>query len=160
MNTEQVEPALTDGESADHGGHSYIRQGTKAFISTSRWVLLVKEQHTDGSSFWTLPGGGAEPDESLIECLTRELFEELGCHPLIDEPIATIWYAHSSSQRTFSVYTVFECSLFSTPLPNSNEGIYEYKWVSPSHLPSSTLPQVRYLIRDHDLGRAPPSHIN
>lgn len=152
---ERVESALTDEECADYGGHSYIRRGTKALVSTPGRVLLVKEQHANGSPFWTLPGGGADPDESLVECLTRELFEELGCRALIDEPVATIWYAHSSSQSTLSAYTVFECSLLSTPRPNGDEGIREYKWMSPSNLPSSTLPQVRQLIRNHDLGGVP-----
>lgn len=155
MTIEQTESASTDEECADYGSHSYIRRGTKALVSTPERVLLVKEQHADGSPFWTLPGGGADPNESLVECLTRELFEELWCRALIDEPMATIWYAHSSSRCTFSVYTVFKCSLLSTPQPNSNEGICEYEWVSPSNLPSSTLPQVRHLIREHDLSGAP-----
>lgn len=146
MNPGHTIPALADEDRADPGRQLSIRRGTKALISTSRRALLVKEQHADGSSFWTLPGGGVDPDESLVECLTRELFEELRCYALIDEPIATIWYAHLSSQWTFSAYTVFECSLLSTVRSNGNEGIEEYKWVLPSDLPSSTLPQVRYLI--------------
>lgn len=124
-----------------------IRYGTKAIISESDTVLLLKEQHADGSPFWTLPGGGLEPDESLFNSLTREIFEELRCHILIKNPIGTVWYAHLSRQNTFSIYTVFECSLLSTPAPNRQEGILDYQWVSPTNLPSSTLPQVRYLLR-------------
>lgn len=153
---EQAESTLTSEDSADHGGFSHIRRGTKGIISTSRRVLLVKERHANGSSFWTLPGGGAEPDEPLVDCLARELFEELRCQSLIDQPLATIWYAHSSSQRTFSIYTVFECSLLSTPVPNTSEGICEYTWALPSNLPLSTLPQVRQLIQECDLRRDPP----
>lgn len=153
---EQAGSTLTSEDRADYDGFSHIRQGTKGFISTSKRVLLVKERHTDGSSFWTLPGGGAEPDETLADCLARELFEELRCHSLIDQPLATIWYAHSSSQRTFSIYTVFECSLLSTPVPNNSEGICGYTWALPSNLPVSTLPQVRQLIQEYDLRRDPP----
>lgn len=156
MNSGQATPVLTGEDRADLGRQLSIRRGTKALISMSRRVLLVKEQHADGSSFWTLPGGGVDSDESLVECLARELFEELRCYTLIDEPIATIWYAHLSSQYTFSAYTVFECSLLSTARSNGNEGIEEYKWVLPSDLPSSTLPQVRYLIREYDLNCASP----
>lgn len=151
---EQIESTSTDEKRADYRGRPSVRRGAKALVSTPGRVLLVKEQHADGSPFWTLPGGGADPDESLVECLTRELVEELWCRALIDKPVATIWYAHSSSQSTLSVYTVFECSLLSTPRPNGDEGIRECKWISPSNLPSSTLPQVRHLVRDHDLGGA------
>lgn len=153
---EQSESTLMSEDNADYGGFSNIRQGTKGIISTSRRVLLVKERHVDGSSFWTLPGGGAEPDEPLVDCLVRELFEELQCRSLIDQPLGTIWYAHSSPQRTFSLYTVFECSLLSTPAPNKSEGICEYTWALPSDLPSSTLPQVRQLIQEYDFRSIPP----
>ncbi|WP_084383741.1 NUDIX hydrolase [Halalkalicoccus paucihalophilus] len=122
-----------------------IRRGTKALVSTADRVLLVKEQYTDGSLFWTLPGGGVKTNESLVDCLTREIVEELGCRPVINEPVTTVWYAHSSKQKMFSVYTVFECSLLSIPAPNKKEGILEYQWMSPTALPPSTLPQIRHL---------------
>lgn len=127
-----------------------IRNGTKAIISASDKILLLEEQHASGSSFWTLPGGGVEPGESLIEGLTRELFEELRCQSLIKESVGTVWYAHLSRQNTFSTYTVFECALLSTPVPNKQEGILDYQWVSPSNLPPSTLPQVRYLLQNKE----------
>lgn len=124
-----------------------IRHGTKALITTSERVLLVREQHSDNSSFWTLPGGGMESCESLSACLAREVFEELHCQVMIDRPVGTIWYAHSSCQNTFSVYTVFSCYLLSSPVSNEKEGIIEYQWVSPTDLPSSTLPQVHHVLR-------------
>lgn len=123
-----------------------IRRGTKALISTSDRVLLIKEQHTDGSPFWTFPGGGVKTNESLINCLTREVFEELGCQSVISKPVTTVWYAHSSNQKTFSIYTVFDCSLLSIPVPNEREGILEYQWMSPTALPPSTLPQICHVL--------------
>lgn len=141
-----LESVAKEEEVANQRSSVQIRRASKAFVSTANQVLLVKEQHTDGSSFWTLPGGGVESDESLHEGLTRELFEELQCQSLIHDPVATVWYAHSSRQRMFSVYTVFDCSLLSTPDPNGKEGILEYRWVSPSSLPSATLLQVRHML--------------
>lgn len=138
---------MTTKELTNRRGSITIRHGTKALISTLGRVLLVEEQHTNGTTFWTLPGGGVEPGESFSEGLVRELFEELRCSTTIEEPVATLWYAHLSRQDTISVYTVVECSLLSTPAPNKQEGILDYQWVSPSDLPSSTLPQVRYLLQ-------------
>ncbi len=39
-------------------------------------ILLCRKKHT--TSLLILPGGCLEPDESALECLTRELREELG----------------------------------------------------------------------------------
>jgi 8-oxo-dGTP diphosphatase len=36
---------------------------------------MVHHQH-DGQSYWTLPGGGIEPNESLEEAAIREVYEE------------------------------------------------------------------------------------
>lgn len=127
----------------------HIRHGAKALISTPKRILLVKEQHLDGSSFWTFPGGGVNSDESVFDGLARELFEELRCWSLVNEAVTTVLYAHSSRQNAFSLYTIFECSLLSTPIPNDKEGILEYQWVSPTNLPPSTLPQVRHVLREN-----------
>lgn len=148
MKSTPTESASTGEEITNKGTQLHIRQGAKALISTIERVLLVKEQHADGSSFWTFPGGGAESGESLFDGLTRELFEELRCWSLINEAVTTVWYAHSSRQNTFSIYTVFDCALLSAPKPNRKEGILEYQWVSPTNLPSSTLPQVRYILHE------------
>lgn len=147
MGPEPAEAVQVSDQTVNQGDWVRIRYGTKAVISTSEYVLLIKEQHSDGSSFWTLPGGGIKSDESLPECLARELLEELQCQCLIGETITTIWYAHSNHQSTFSTYTVFECSLLSMPIPNEDEGILEYQWVSPTNLPPSTLSPIRHLLQ-------------
>ena len=46
-------------------------------------VLRQKNPHT-GFEWWTLPGGGMEPEESVIDTIVREVEEEcnLHCRPL------------------------------------------------------------------------------
>ena len=41
-------------------------------------VLLVKHHIPGQDDFWVPPGGGAEGEESLIDCVERECFEETG----------------------------------------------------------------------------------
>lgn len=151
MNSKLNKSTLTDTDSTDRGAQVHIRHGAKALISMSTRILLIKEQHADGCSFWTFPGGGVNPDEPVCDGLVRELAEELHCRPLIDEAVTTVWYAHSSLQNTLSIYTIFECSLLSDPTPNRREGVLEYQWVSPTDLPPSTLPQVRYTLRKNNI---------
>lgn len=122
------------------------RFGAKAKITTEASVLLVKEQHADGSSFWTLPGGGLQSTEAPAAGLRREIAEELGCRVLIGEATGTFWYAYQSKRRTVSAYTVFECTLPS-PTANATEGVCECRWVAPNKFPPQTLPQVSFLCR-------------
>jgi 8-oxo-dGTP pyrophosphatase MutT (NUDIX family) len=55
-------------------------------------ILLLKQlEHASGRSYWQIPGGGIEPDETEEQCVQRELLEETGLHVqvhslLLDEP--------------------------------------------------------------------------
>jgi 8-oxo-dGTP diphosphatase len=125
-----------------------VRRGAKAIVSSSSRVLLVRERHSDGRSFWTLPGGGVEPGEALVDGLRRELAEELGCSPAIGDAVSTFWYAHLGSSHTLSHYTAFSCSVPGDVRPVRSEGVLDSAWIAPDELPSDTLPQVRFLLRD------------
>jgi|GEM_PF-1712471 8-oxo-dGTP diphosphatase len=130
------------------------RSGAKALVTSDRAVLLVRERHSDGTPFWTLPGGGVCDHEAPTAGLRRELAEELGCRARIDDPVSTFWYAHDSLAASVSVYTVFDCDLLTEPVPNPREGVFEAQWVAPGELPPATLPQVRYLCQGR-VGAAP-----
>jgi len=122
-----------------------VRRGSKALITAGDRLLLVKERHADGTSFWTLPGGGVEPAESMEAALRRELAEELRCRATVEEQLATFWYSHTSVDK-LSFCTVFECSLLTPATPNPVEGVFERRWLRPGELPPSTLLQVRHLV--------------
>ena len=124
------------------------RHSAKALLTSGDAVLLVKEYHTDGTPFWTLPGGGVRPDESLTEGLRRELREELDCHNVvIGEQTSRVWYAHRSRVGAVSLYTVFECQALSEPTPKKLEGVTAVRWVRPTTFPPETLPQGRAVCR-------------
>ncbi|WP_299334202.1 NUDIX hydrolase [Haloplanus sp.] len=123
-----------------------LRRGAKAVVSSSSRVLLVRERHSDGRPFWTLPGGGVHPEESLIEGLRRELVEELCCVPVVGRPTSTFWYAHHRPRDVVSHYTVFRCSVPGAVRPVKGEGILAARWVAPDRPPAGTLPQVRHLL--------------
>jgi 8-oxo-dGTP diphosphatase len=123
-----------------------FRRGVKAMITSGSAVLLIKERHSDGTHFWTFPGGGIRPGESHAQALRRELREELDCEIEIRDPVGTVWYAHSSQTGSVSRYTVVDCHITSRPSPNQAEGVYEYRWANPGSLPPRTLPQIRRLL--------------
>lgn len=128
-----------------------VRRSVKALVVAGDRILLVKERHTNGSEFWTLPGGGVKGTESLREALTRELLEELWCVPTVGSSLGSLWYAHTTPGRGLSYWQVFRCWLHTRPLPAHDEGILDTKWVRRQNLPPRTLVQVRYLLSDGEV---------
>jgi 8-oxo-dGTP pyrophosphatase MutT (NUDIX family) len=43
-----------------------------------------------GDTIWALPGGRVEPDESSIDAVVRELYEELGCSFSVERLVRVI----------------------------------------------------------------------
>lgn len=54
-----------------------LRQRACAAVIRNGRILMVRQRHA-GREFWTLPGGGLEPDESPEQATLRELREETG----------------------------------------------------------------------------------
>lgn len=131
----------------------HIRQSAKALLTAGDRVLLVKERHTDGSEFWTFPGGGVENGENFATALSRELMEELRCPIDIGRRIQTLWYSHVSPGRAVSRWHVFRCWTPAQPTPAWDDGILDSRWVRRTDLPSNTLAQVRYLLQTLDSER-------
>ena len=72
-------------------------------------ILLIKQtEHASGRSYWLLPGGRMELDESEEQCVQRELLEETGLHVqvhslLLDEP--------NISGRSYQHRKTYLCSI-------------------------------------------------
>ena len=126
-----------------------IRTGAKALFHDGAHILLIKEQRADGSTFWTLPGGGIKPAESLRNGLHRELREEIGCVAQISHEVGHCLYRHRNRPGTVTYYTILTGTLLTAPDPNPGEGIINYEWVDPEDPPRETLHPFRQVIRDY-----------
>ena len=67
-----------------------------AIIRDHHILLLKQVEHASGRSYWQIPGGGIEADETEEQCVQREMLEETGLHVqvdslLLDEPGAPGW---------------------------------------------------------------------
>jgi ADP-ribose pyrophosphatase YjhB (NUDIX family) len=47
-----------------------------AIIEDDKILLIRHTEHESGRTYWVIPGGGREADETEIECVIREMFEE------------------------------------------------------------------------------------
>lgn len=60
-----------------------------AIFRENRLLACKRAQSLDLAGFWEFPGGKVEADETEVEALKRELFEELGINVTISELIST-----------------------------------------------------------------------
>jgi len=74
-----METKLLTIELIEQGRHqvNQVRTSAKAIIFQNGKLLTIKYLDAEGEWF-SLPGGGQEPGETLIQTLQRECFEELG----------------------------------------------------------------------------------
>ena len=67
-----------------------IRDGQVLMV---RGVTLGADGRRSGSSYWTFPGGGIEPEEDPAAAAERELLEETGLH---GRAVKLLWEDHYS----------------------------------------------------------------
>ena len=105
-------------------------RGTAAVIWREGKVLLAKRPSKGLlGGMWEFPGGKSEENETLQECLTREIREELGATIRVGEPLGV--YRHAYTHFRITVH-VFQCDLAEgEPKPIEAADI---AWVPPASL--------------------------
>ncbi len=101
-----------------------IRVGARALIVENEAVLLV-EFHDETGLHYNLPGGGVNPDESVIEALRREVKEEVAAEIEVGPLIYVIEYEpHRNAYWAGSIHKlslIFECRLSGDARPRMPE---------------------------------------
>ena len=70
---------------------THITRYQGAIICDHHILLIKQTEHASGRSYWLIPGGRIEPDETEEICVQREMLEETCLHVqvhylLLDEP--------------------------------------------------------------------------
>lgn len=108
-----------------------------------RYLIARRKPGVHLAGFWEFPGGKREIGESLMECLQRELFEELSVR--IDQPIAYRIIRHDYLDQIIELY-FFLCAIEQgEPVPI---GCEEIRWVYPEDLTQFTFPPADYAVID------------
>ena len=107
-----------------------------AVIRREGKVLVTRRpsgSHLEG--YWEFPGGKQEPNETLRECLKREILEELSMGIRVDALILSVEHEYETKKVTLHF---FDCRHVNGD-PRSLEN-QEIKWVRPGELCAYTFP--------------------
>lgn len=115
-----------------------IRAAGALFFSAAsqRYLFLLR----DGDKYhdtWGIVGGKVETDESVIDCLNREMEEEIGFNPNIIKTIPIDLFI--SDDQRFEYHT-FVCVVKEEFIPELNEEHKGYCWTTLDGLPKPLHP--------------------
>ena len=107
------------------------------FISNNR-VLLGRRKNSYGEGLYGLPGGRVAPQETLVQCLMREVGEEVGITPIKFKSIGLVkeWQV-----TNFFLHFIFVCTKWKGEIANLEpEKSENWQWYSLDSLPKDILP--------------------
>ena len=99
-----------------------------------RWLVTRRQRGVHLEGFWEFPGGKCDRDETLTDCLARELLEELDVSSRIGEEIFTT--SHAYPTRSVELH-FFRCELLGEPVPQLGQ---EMRWVGRDELATLEFP--------------------
>jgi 8-oxo-dGTP diphosphatase len=112
-----------------------IQVAAALILHEGRYLITRRKAGVHLEGFWEFPGGKREPDESLEECLHREVREELGIE--VTRPVLFQVIRHDYPEKTVELH-FFRCSIQDgQPRPL---GCDDLRWVTLEELPLFPLP--------------------
>ena len=78
-------------------------------------IALVKHENSFNGDYYLLPGGGLERDETIEECVLREVKEEIG----LDVKVKTLaYYEDVVSKDDHTLHLIFKCEIVGGKIEN------------------------------------------
>jgi mutator protein MutT len=99
--------------------------------------LLITQRQADAhlGGLWEFPGGKREPNETFEECLSRELWEELGIEVAVGELVESLTHAYPEK----TVHLKFYGCRLEKHEPQAL-GCSAFKWVTAAELKDYAFP--------------------
>ncbi|MBD1904274.1 8-oxo-dGTP diphosphatase MutT [Funiculus sociatus GB2-A5] len=114
-----------------------------AVIWNEQRQILIDRRRPGGlmGGLWEFPGGKIEPGETVVECIKREIKEELGIEIEVGDRLIVIDYIYSQFSITLNVH---HCQhLTGIPQPIESE---EVRWVTLDQLDQYPFPAANIQI--------------
>jgi 8-oxo-dGTP diphosphatase len=80
----------------------YVRRAARAVVSDENGAIALL--HVSRHSYYKLPGGGIDGDETPLQALDREMLEEIGCRVTVTGEIGTVVeqrYVNNMTQTSY-----------------------------------------------------------
>ena len=107
----------------------------KALIVHNRRVLIIKRSNYAyrGKGEWDIPGGGLDFNETILDCLHREIMEETGLTAYVDRLLYAVTAIIPTRANDGAVGLIYICRADSDAVMLSHEHT-EHLWVAKSQL--------------------------
>jgi len=105
-----------------------------AAVITQDGGMLIAQRPLDGllGGLWQFPGGKLQPNEDLLDCLKREIEEEVGVQIDVKSLLGVYRHAYTHFRVTLHAY---RCSLTNGNHPRAIQ-VRDLRWVTPAELPN------------------------
>lgn len=110
-----------------------------AVIRNEQGQILIDRRLEKGllGGLWEFPGGKIEPDETVEDCIKREIREELGIEIAVGEHLLTLDHAYTHFKVTLNVYYCQHLSGEPQPLESQ-----EVRWVELADIDQYPFPKA------------------
>lgn len=113
-----------------------LKQAAGVFFyskSTNRYLYLLRSDHR--SPTWSIPGGGIDENETLLEGIIRECYEEMN----FDLSELRLIPIQKFVNNNFTYHTFF-CEVVEEFIPELNHEHVGYAWVKEGQYPKPLHP--------------------
>lgn len=113
-----------------------LKQAAGVFFyskSTNRYLYLLRSDHR--SPTWSIPGGGIDENETLLEGIIRECYEEMN----FDLSELKLIPIQKFVNNNFTYHTFF-CEVVEEFIPELNHEHVGYAWVKEGQYPKPLHP--------------------
>lgn len=126
-------------------------------VHDGKLLLLKLNGYKDSivleSEYWCTPGGTLELGEKIVDCLNRELFEELGVEPDIGDLLYVQQFTHNGDEHLEFFFHIKNTEDYKNiDLSKTTHGVEEINqiaFIDPST--EKVLPQLLQEVNLHDI---------
>jgi A/G-specific adenine glycosylase len=116
-----------------------------AVVRNDQGLILIDRRPVNGllGGLWEFPGGKIEPDETVEECIKREILEEIGIDIEVEAHLITIDHAYTHFRVTLIVHYCRYLAGEPTPIECD-----EIRWVTLDEIDHFPFPKANMVLQE------------